>query len=115
MDVLLYFAGLVIGVTVFLYIYSTVNSAKEKLAAGKNPEEPLPSESIEPGTIAFRKRPALPPGTRICPMCGSALTKFEGLYASRIDMANSSKIMIMGCRYCYKDDADTERPVKTML
>lgn len=104
MAVLLYFAGLVIGVTIFLYVLSTVRDTKEKLAVGKTAEQMPPAENIKPGTISFRKRPALPPGTRICPMCGSALTKFEGLYASRIDMANSSKLMIMGCRYCYKEE-----------
>lgn len=104
MEVLLYFAGLVIGVTFFLYIYSLYNSAKEKLAAGGTSGENVPEETVEPGTIGFRKRPALPPGTRICPVCGSSLTKYEGLYASRIDTADSSKIMIMGCRYCYKEE-----------
>lgn len=114
MSVLIYFAGLVIGATLFLYILSTFRDAKEKLGGDKSPLQAAPPEQIEPGTIAFRKRPALPPGTRICPMCGSALTKYEGLYATRIDMTNSSKLMIMGCRYCYKEGDDPDRPVKSM-
>jgi len=112
MDILLYFAGLVIGVTVFLYILSTGRDAKEKFKGAGTPGQPVLTDKVEPGTIAFRKRPSLPPGTRICPMCGSALTKYEGLYASRIDMADSSKIMIMGCRYCYKEDNAADAPEK---
>lgn len=104
MEIFFYFAGLLLGICLFLYILSMLHTAKEKISGTGTGRQPSPAEQIEPGTISFRKRPALPPGTRICPMCGSALTKYEGLYASRIDMTNSSKLMIMGCKYCYKDD-----------
>jgi hypothetical protein len=40
-------------------------------------------------------------------MCGSQLTKYEGLYASRINMTDSGKLMIMGCKYCYKEDKES--------
>lgn len=106
MEIIFYFAGLLLGICVFIYMLSMLQSAKDKISGIKG-RAPVPSEKIEPGTISFRKRPALPPGTRICPMCGSQLTKYEGLYASRIDMTNSSKLMIMGCKYCYKEDKES--------
>ncbi|HQO38921.1 MAG TPA: hypothetical protein PK986_00480 [Spirochaetota bacterium] len=106
MEIIFYFAGLLLGICVFVYIISMLQSAKDKISVIKG-RPSKPSEKIEPGTISFRKRPALPPGTRICPMCGSQLTKYEGLYASRIDMTNSSKLMIMGCKYCYKEDNES--------
>ena len=106
MEILFYFAGLILGICVFIYILSLLHTAKDKISGIKG-TQPGPAEKIEPGTISFRKRPALPPGTRICPMCGSPLTKYEGLYASRIDMTNSSKLVIMGCKYCYKEENET--------
>lgn len=105
MEIFFYFAGLILGICLFLYILSLLHSAKTKITASP---QTAPAEKIEPGTISFRKRPALPPGTRICPVCGSALSKYEGLYASRIDMTNSSKLMIMGCKYCYKEDKSSK-------
>jgi len=107
MEIFIYFAGLLLGICVFLYILSLLHTAKDKITASPGPGKPAVQEEVEPGTISFRKRPALPPGTRICPMCGSQLTRYEGLYASRIDMTGSSKLMIMGCKYCYKDDNET--------
>ena len=114
MDILLYFAGLVIGICAFFYILSAIQAAKKKVAGMPGPSKPAPAAKIEPGTISFRKRPALPPGTRICPMCGSSLTRYEGLYASRIDMKDNSRIIIMGCRYCYTEDEDSGKPRKSM-
>ncbi|HPS56800.1 MAG TPA: hypothetical protein PK514_01735 [Spirochaetota bacterium] len=106
MEIFFYFAGLLLGICVFLYILSLLHTAKDKIS-GITSTQPGPAENIEPGTISFRKRPALPPGTRICPMCGSPLTKYEGLYASKIDMTNSSKLMILGCKYCYRETEDS--------
>jgi len=115
MDILIYFAGLLIGVAVFLYLYSIIAAGNEKIRNKKNPTIQQPAGKMESGTIAFRNRPALPPGTRVCPLCGSVLTKFEGLYASKVIDKKNVKLMIMGCRYCYKDSEDPEKPKKSMV
>ncbi len=111
MTPILYLAGLLIGVALFLYIVSLLEAGKEKfktmMPCNDNNEEDfsstIPREEDSNG-IAFRKRPKLPPGTRICPLCGSTLERWEGLYASKIFDKNNAKILIMGCQYCYKDE-----------
>ncbi len=115
MSLLIYFAGLLIGVSVFLYIYSTI--AEKTQSKAKNISKAPASQKIikTDGNISFNKRPPLPPGTRVCPLCGSSLTKYEGLYATKIKQSGIDKLLIMGCRYCYKEDEDPLKPKKSSL
>lgn len=103
MSAFLYISGLLIGIAAFIYMLSIYEKAKEKISTpvqgNRNEPENL---KMETGAIAFNKRPALPPGTRICPLCGSSLTKYEGLYASKTFRGDSASLIIMGCKYCYK-------------
>ncbi|HOP64603.1 MAG TPA: hypothetical protein PK358_01035 [Spirochaetota bacterium] len=115
MDILLYLAGLIIGIAAFLYVYSLISDGKEAIRKLGEPGEKPPVQNIDTGTVAFRNRPALPPGTRICPLCGSSLTKYEGLYASKTIERGSEKLMIMGCRYCYRENEDPEKPKKSSI
>ncbi|HOV09167.1 MAG TPA: hypothetical protein PK482_08660 [Spirochaetota bacterium] len=117
MSLLIYFAGLLIGVSIFLYLYSTIADKAERLKRPQSKNKTQSSQTIiqSNDTISFRKRPSLPPGTRICPLCGSSLTKYEGLYATKIKQNGTNKILIMGCRYCYKEDEDPLRPKKSSL
>lgn len=116
MDLILYLAGLIIGIAAFLYVYSLIADGKEKIKSPGSPKEnSSPVQNVDTGTVAFRNRPALPPGTRVCPLCGSLLTKYEGLYASKVAERGSEKLMIMGCRYCYRDSEDPEKPKRSAM
>ena len=115
MSVLLYFAGLVIGIAAFLYVYALIADSKEKIKSLGSSKEPVSVQNVDSGTIGFRNRPALAPGTRICPLCGSSLTKYEGLYASKVMERGSEKLIIMGCRYCYRENEDPEKPKKSTM
>ena len=114
MNILIYFTGLLIGIAAFLYLFYIVTAGHKKIKNLKTPEEKQSEQKMDSNGIAFRNRPALPPGTRVCPLCGSELTRFEGLYASKILDKNNAKLLIMGCRYCYKDDEDPVKPKKSM-
>jgi len=115
MSSILYIAGLLIGIAAFLYILTLMESGKkavknitsnspEKRPDNINSPENSSDTKIDSDEVSFRKRPPLLPGTRVCPLCGSTLTKREGLYASKVYDKDNAKILIMGCRYCYKDD-----------
>ena len=110
MSTFLYISGFLIGLTIFVYILSIHEKTKEKILQHTKKNKPEPhSINIKTETIGFNKRPPLPPGTRICPLCGSSLEKYEGLYASKIIKDNSASIMIMGCKYCYKEPGKSSR------
>jgi hypothetical protein len=101
MSALLYLIGLIIGATVFIYLYSSYQSGKEKLREireQKNPPEP----TMNPERVDYFSVKRAP-GTRLCPLCGKELTKYEALYASETEEQGKKKILIHGCRYCYKD------------
>jgi hypothetical protein len=114
MSVLLYFAGLVIGVAAFLYVYALIADGKEKIKTSELLKN-SPVQNVDSSTVSFRNRPALAPGTRICPLCGSSLTKYEGLYASKVMERGSEKLIIMGCRYCYRENENPEKPKKSAM
>jgi len=103
MNVLIFIAGLAVGITAFLYILSAISDGMNKIRKPAQVKSKISKQNIEPGTIGLRGRKNIPPGTRICPLCGSELTKYEGLYASKITEKSDNKIMIMGCKYCFKD------------
>jgi hypothetical protein len=103
MSALIFILGLAIGISAFLYLLSVISGGMNKFGKSGTGQKKIEKQSIEPETIGFRGRKSLPPGTRICPLCGSELTKYEGLYASKITEKSENKIMIMGCKYCFKD------------
>ena len=115
MDAIIYIAGLIIGVAAFLYVYSLVADGREKLKNPGTPKQDAPVQKMDSGAVTLRNRPALPPGTRICPLCGSSLTKYVGLYASKVYERGSEKLMIMGCRYCYRENEDPDRPKRSAI
>jgi hypothetical protein len=108
MSALLYIIGLIIGITIFIYFYSTYQSGKEKIREIRRKNKPRPDPTVMPEYIALGnfKRP---PGTRVCPLCGKVLSKFEALYASHIEDERGTRILIYGCPYCYRqDDENTQ-------
>ncbi len=104
MTVLLYFAGLIIGIAIFLYIYSTIQDGKEKL--GEITGKKKPEKTIDPDKLTVANRMKRAPGERLCPVCASSLSKYEALYATKIEEEN--KIFIYGCRYCYKEEENPD-------
>ncbi|PKL19126.1 MAG: hypothetical protein CVV49_02275 [Spirochaetae bacterium HGW-Spirochaetae-5] len=90
MSALIFIAGLAIGVSAFLYILSVISGGMNKFGKSDAGQKKIVKQTV-------------PPGTRICPLCGSELTKYEGLYASKITEKSENKIIIMGCKYCFKD------------
>jgi hypothetical protein len=103
MSVLIFITGLAIGVSAFLYILSVISGGMNKSGKSGSGQKKIVKQNIKPETIGFRGIKTVPPGTRICPLCGSELTKYEGLYASKITEKSENKIIIMGCKYCFKD------------
>jgi hypothetical protein len=112
MTALLYIVGLVIGAAAFFYLLSAFRSGKEKVMemTGKKPPA---KTTVEPGRISNLAKRA--PGSRTCPLCGSELTKYEALYASVLEEGSGRKILIHGCRYCYKQDEDPDRVKRSAL
>jgi hypothetical protein len=108
MSAVLYLIGLIIGATVFIYLYSSYQSGREKIKEfrdGKKPPEP----SVNPERVDYFNLKRAP-GTRLCPLCGKELSKYEALYASETEENGKKKILIHGCRYCYKDkDKEEEK------
>lgn len=104
MSVLIFIAGLAIGISAFLYILSAISGGMDRIKKPAAGSGKIVKQNICAETTGFRGRNTVPPGTRICPLCGSELTKYEGLYASKITEKSENKILIMGCRYCFKDN-----------
>lgn len=103
MNILIFIAGLAIGISAFFYILSAISGGMEKIKKNTKSKNKVTKQNINPEITAVRGRKTVPPGTRVCPLCWSELTKYEGLYASKVTDKNETKILIMGCRYCYKD------------
>lgn len=102
MNILLYLIGLLIGVAVFFYFLSLYHSGADALAArraagqGKEGGMEIDASSLDPASQQAYPR------ERVCPLCGAVLTKYEVLYASRVEMPGGDKILIHGCRYCHR-------------
>ncbi|MCP4133327.1 MAG: hypothetical protein GY754_20330 [bacterium] len=111
MTILLYFAGLIIAITAFLYFLSLYEDGKEKIGKliGSKPE-PV----VEPRNVVRPPLGSIPPGSRICPLCRSTLSKYEALYASQEESPTGVRILIHGCRYCYKPDENPDRKKRSI-
>ena len=104
MSSFIFILGLIIGIAAFLYLYSTISDGKKKIRNVLTAKDKTQKEFVEPDKLGFRGIKSLPPGDRICPLCGSILTKYEGLYATKVMDNSEKKILIMGCKYCFKDE-----------
>jgi hypothetical protein len=103
MSALIFIAGLVIGITAFLYMFSVIAEGLKKTHGKSKTRNRITEQKIEPDNIGFRNRRLIPPGKRVCPLCCCELTKYEGLYATKVIENGDKKILIMGCKYCFKD------------
>ena len=109
MSIFIYLLGLAIGVIAFLYILSAYDKGKKTIKGITG----TPENSVKPEEVKFNKFAARAPGTRMCPLCRSELSKYEALYASKEKNADGEKILIHGCRYCYKPDEEKSLPRKS--
>ena len=89
-----------------MYLYLAAAEGKKKFGKFFTETEKVinKKELVEPENVGFRNIRSISPGERICPLCGSILTKYEGLYASKTIESSERKILIMGCKYCFKDE-----------
>ena len=113
MSILLYVVGVAIGVSVFLYFLHALDSGKKKIMRISASEKTVTARPSTKNTSAGREQQfsslkKAHPGERICPLCGSVLTRHEPLYASRYERGNAKKILIHGCRYCFKPEKSDE-------
>jgi 3-dehydroquinate synthase class II len=104
MTTFIFIIGLLIGISAFLYLYWIITEGRKKISKLFSEKDKAVKEYVEPENIGFRGIRSISPGERICPLCGSILTKYEGLYATKIIENSEKKILIMGCKYCFKDD-----------
>ncbi|HNU90952.1 MAG TPA: hypothetical protein PKO25_03680 [Spirochaetota bacterium] len=106
MQYLFYLVGFIIALAVFLYVLNAYESGRAKIKSLKGAPGGYAGEratTVEPRDI-FLKKPRAHPGERLCPLCGSALSQSEALYAAPLKTGDGTKILILGCRYCYKED-----------
>ncbi len=102
MSGMLYIIGLILGAALFIYLYATYQSGKEKLKV-RTKREDKPAPVVNPDFVDYFRNKR-PPGARLCPLCGKELTRYEALYASQVEEKGKKTILIHGCRYCYKED-----------
>ncbi|MEW6525894.1 MAG: hypothetical protein AB1444_04405 [Spirochaetota bacterium] len=108
-ETILYILSFGTGIAVFLYLLSLYHHIKERPKPDKKqPQKTIP-EKIQ--VMPQRDEP-IHLKERTCPVCGSKLSKYEALYASKI-VKDSTKILIYGCRYCYKPDEDPDKKKKS--
>ena len=114
MSALLYIAGLVIGVTAFLYLLSILNDGKQRLA-GETPKKKEKGGEVKTSNAPGAVVETVAPGERICPLCRSKLSRYEALYAAPVPGDKEQKLMIYGCRYCYREDEDPDQKKKSIV
>ena len=116
MEIFLTCAGFILGISVFLYCISLLDSGKRKIKSFSNDKKSInksiprdskdtirSDKSTSSQVVAHYqelKNGVLP--QRICPMCGKSLTRDEPLYATHMVIGKEKKVYIHGCPYCYK-------------
>lgn len=113
MNILIFIAGLAIGISVFVYLLNAYERGKAKVKEIRLGKTPQRNSSVTAENIAVQTNLKRAPGERMCPLCRSSLSKYEALYASQVDTKWGPKIMIHGCRYCYKPDEDPDQVKKS--
>jgi len=103
MEYIFFVIGLIIGLVLFLYGLSFYDSSRKKRTRvtpqQRSTSEPL---AVNPQSVLYEEDEQYP-RKRICPLCGAVLTKYEALYAAQIEGPSGKKILIYGCRYCYRE------------
>ncbi|MCX7678692.1 MAG: hypothetical protein N2316_05685 [Spirochaetes bacterium] len=100
MSALLYLLGLLLGAAIFFYLLSLYHTGVDKLSARRKGTH-CRSMEIDPTLMEIVSRQAFP-RERICPICKAILTYDDVLYATRVEQPKGAKILIHGCKYCYR-------------
>ncbi len=109
-ETILYILSFGAGIALFFYLLSLYHHIKDRPLHKQKKQTAKPStqkevpvqQTCEPAVLR----------ERTCPVCGSKLSRYEALYASKI-VKDSTKILIYGCRYCYKPDEDPDKKKKS--
>ena len=125
MDIFLTIAGLIIGISAFLYFVSAMDAGKRTYRGAKaksSSNKQARTAAITAGKSASTgnaggQSPAVPEPIRVlpeemkdmmkqrtCPMCMHRLQRDEPLYATHIMVGKEKKVLIYGCPYCYKGE-----------
>ncbi|HOS38954.1 MAG TPA: hypothetical protein PLG31_04415 [Spirochaetota bacterium] len=117
MEYVFYAIGLLVGVLAFLYMVSLYEAGKSKVREIITPDRERGANAVQinPSAVTVNNAVGRHPGERICPLCGSVLTKYEALYATFIDTEGDRRLLIHGCRYCHRPDEKPEEKKKSDL
>lgn len=109
-ETILYILSFGLGIAVFLYSLSLYHQFKER-PAKPGTKQPVPKPTQDKIQFTPQSEP-VHLKERTCPVCGSKLSRYEALYASKV-VKGSTKILIYGCRYCYKPEEDPDKKKKS--
>ena len=125
MDIFLTIAGLIIGISAFLYFVSAMDAGKRTIRGAKAKSSSKKTAKAVSGTGGRPAATGTTGGTssttpepikvlpeemkdmmkqRTCPMCMHRLQRDEPLYATHIMVGKEKKVLIYGCPYCYKGE-----------
>lgn len=111
MSAVFYLLGLLLGAAAFFYILSLYHSGADALAARKKEKQDGKIE-LDPSIMEIISRQAYP-RERICPLCKAVLTGDDVLYATRVEKPLGPKILIHGCRFCYRPPGNEQEKKNT--
>ena len=125
MEIFLTIAGLIIGISAFLYFVSAMDAGKRSIRGAKAKRSSRKTAKSATGTGVRSASTGAGGGTssanpepikvlpeemkdmmkqRTCPMCMHRLQRDEPLYATHIMVGKEKKVLIYGCPYCYKGE-----------
>jgi|YNPMSStandDraft_1061717.scaffolds.fasta_scaffold33151_2 ABC-type antimicrobial peptide transport system permease subunit len=101
MNTFLVIIGILIGVILFLYLLSEYHTIKDKIELK---EVDIEKENFNETESKKRENKNSEQGLkkRFCPLCGSELGENDSIYAEMYEGESRPKVIIHGCRYCYK-------------
>jgi hypothetical protein len=117
MEYVFYIIGFLVGVILFLYALSFYESGKERIKKKLSPpsgREERQQIRVNPQSVSCEEK-SQARRERICPLCRAVLTRYEALYASQIVGPKGKKILIYGCRYCYKPEEDPDERKQSQI
>ena len=97
MGLIFIFLGVLISVAIYLYFINKLHESEDR---SKKEEVDVEAEEKEPIKTKEEKPEGLKP--RFCPLCNSSLVKHDSIYAEMYKGEQRPKVVIHGCRYCYK-------------
>lgn len=94
------FLGILIALAFYLHFVTKMNEKADHNEKLDQADVELENEADNNGNKTEEKPKGLK--QRICPLCGSQLEKHQSLYAEMYEGTHRPKVIIHGCRFCYK-------------